>query len=379
MKKIFWVFILLLYVLACKEIYNAPIQTPSTGYLVVEGYINNGADPTVITLTRTTRLYDTVLIIYEHSAQVSIESDGGESYPLAEQSNGNYVSGSLTLNAAEKYRIHIRTTDGKEYLSDFSDVRNTPAVDSITWKVDNKGVRLYANSHDPGNSTRYYEWKYSETWEFHSSFVKRLDFDYDPLTGSILGVHRLDPPDYSIYRCWKTQLSTDIIIGSTEKLNNDTVYLPVRYIEPQSFELSVLYYMKLKQYALSHDAYLFKQKLKKNTEQLGSIFDAQPSELSGNIHCTTDPSEIVIGFVEVSQEQLKTIFIHNSELDHWPTVLDCSEEVFANKPFGIPLGIIPTRVDKTGPFNSIITFFASDPICVDCTLRGTNVKPPFWP
>jgi hypothetical protein len=94
-------------------------------------------------------------------------------------------------------------------------------------------------------------------------------------------------------------------LGSTEKLTSDIVYLPVQYIEPHSEKLSVLYSINLKQYAISNDNYLFLQKMKKNTEQLGTIFDPQPSEISGNIHCLTDPNELVIGLLKLPRSKLK--------------------------------------------------------------------------
>ena len=106
--------------------------------------------------------------------------------------------------------------------------------------------------------------------------------------------------DTTIYKCWKTLNSTSIIIGSSESLSTDIIYLPFHFIENGSEKLSILYSMKLKQYAVSHEKYLFLQKMKKNTEQTGSLFDPQPSQLSGNIHCLTDPNETVIGYVEIS-------------------------------------------------------------------------------
>ncbi len=362
----------------CKEVYNLPANTPSTGYLVVEGFINCGYGATNITLTRTTKLVDSVLIIYEHNAQVNIEDENNATYPLFEKDSGNYVSDILNLNPSLKYRLHIKTDDGKEYISDFTATKQTPPVDSITWKVENGGVQIYVNSHDPSNNIKYYQWKYSETWEFHSTFIKTLEYSRAPVTGQIIGIYPLPNADTSIYKCWKTQNSAKIIIASTEKLSEDRVYIPIRYIEPQSYELSVLYYIELKQYALSRDAYLFKQKLKKNTEQLGTIFDPQPSELGGNIHCVNNPAEPVVGFIDVTEEKVAKLFINNSELDNWQKSLDCIELKLENQPEYYNPSLIPTHIAEMRG-REIKSYYAADQHCMDCTLRGTNKRPPFWP
>jgi len=39
----------------------------------------------------------------------------------------------------------------------------------FVWQRENDGLRLYANARDPQNDTKYYQWKYEETWEIHSS------------------------------------------------------------------------------------------------------------------------------------------------------------------------------------------------------------------
>ena len=65
------------------------------------------------------------------------------------------------------------------------------------------------------------------------------------------------------------------------------------------------------------------QKMKKNTEQVGTLFDAQPSQISGNFKCLTNPGELVIGFVEVTEEQTKRAFIYNSQVPGWSYNMIC--------------------------------------------------------
>lgn len=376
---------LLIISIGCKEVYNAPIVSPDTGYLVVEGFINSGQGPTSVTLTRTTKLYNAGNIIYEHNAQVTVEGESNESFPLYEFGNGVYQSQPLSLNNAEKYRIHIKTTDGKEYVSDFTPVKATPDIDSISWKRENGGVQLYINTHDPQNNTRYYQWKYEQTWEYHSTYFNSLKYTYDPSTQEITGVDYKYPDahvDTSIFKCWKTVNSTSITIASSEKLNQDLIYLPLVYIEPATETLSILYSINLRQYALSQQAYQFYQKIKKNTEQLGSVFDPQPSDLQGNIHCTTNPTEIVVGFVEVTQEKIQRIFISNSQVPDWNYRPGCYIAEVDNNKDSIAIhatGLVPGTPSKVTPFGTVAVFYASEERCIDCTKRGTNVKPDFWP
>lgn len=377
-KKPVIFFVAVVIATGCKEVYQPNIESPATGYLVVDGFINSDGGATTISLTRTTKLDDTISVVYEHKAQVDIESDNNESYPLIEQGSGQYVSAPLPLNSNEKYKVHIITANGKEYMSDFVAVQHTPPIDSITWKVENDGVQIYTNAHDDAGIAKYYRWKYSETWEFHSAFLKTLEYIFDPQTGLAIGVGQIQA-DTSIYKCWRSQNSSHIILGTTDKLSTAKIYLPIRYIQPQSDELSVLYYIDLKQYVLSKEAYSFYQKLKKNTEQLGTIFDAQPSEIQGNIHSVKDPGEIVVGYIDVSQEQEKKLFISHHELPiPWLPHILCEQTKMPIDPAYINISLMPTSVAEYEGL-AIKSYYVADPICVDCTLRGTNVRPSFWP
>ncbi len=158
----------------CKIEYRPSVTSPATGYLVVEGFINSDG-PTTITLSRTIKIYDdSVVDNRERSAMVNIEGENNDSYPLYETGDGVYTSDSLQLNSNEKYRLKIKTGDGKEYASDFSAYRTTPDIDSLSWQRNVDGVKIYINTHDDQVNPGYYNWKYEETWEFHSRYITSL-------------------------------------------------------------------------------------------------------------------------------------------------------------------------------------------------------------
>lgn len=368
----------------CKQSYDPQIESKNIRLLVVEGFINSGQGPTVIRLSRTGDLKDTA-IRPVLGAQVYIEGENGSSFMLSGNTIGEYSTPQLQLGNNTRYRVHIKTTDGKEYTSEYSSVKFTPPVDSVTWQREDNGLRLYANAHDPQNATKYYQWRFEETWEFHSTYFTSLKYLRDS-RDMIIGVEYRNPDrseDTNIYKCWNTLNSSSILLGSTEKLTTDLVYLPVHYIEPGSEKLSVLYSLNLHQYAISHEEYLFLQKMKRNTEQVGSIFDAQPSQLSGNIHCLSDPDEIVIGYVEVAQEQTKRIFIYNNQVPGWNYDAGCERIEIPNNSAAIDsLGVdrYPTTVAILSPLGTITSFYAANKIqCIDCTTRGVHIKPDFWP
>ncbi|TMI79359.1 MAG: DUF4249 domain-containing protein, partial [Bacteroidetes bacterium] len=368
----------------CKQVYEPPAQATNVRLLVVEGFINGGQGPTTILLSRTGDLQDQG-VRPEYGAQVKVEGDDGSAFLFVDSLNGKYRYPQLLLNNNVKYRLHVTTSNGKEYASEYTPVRHTPTIDSVTWQTEDNGVRLYVNTHDPQNLTRYYQWKYDETWEIHSVYYSSLKYLRDA-SNRITALLWRDPfhhVDTTIYKCWSSLSSTSIILGSSEKLSTDRIYLPVHFIDPGSEKLSVLYSLNLKQYALSQDAYLFMQKIKKNTEQVGTLFDPQPSQISGNFKCLTDPNESVIGFVEVTEEQTKRIFIYNNQVPGWGYGTACIQAVINNNLDAMNKDggdLYPTVPLTLGPFGEVVTFYAANmQSCMDCTTRGVNRKPAFWP
>lgn len=372
MKNILFFLSFMLFIGACKDRYNPPAVSFNSSFLVVEGYLN-GSGTTSIKLSRTFKLADSASVTLEQNAQVKVESNTGSSYSLAPKGSGVYEA-QIVFNPAQQYRLHVITSGNKEYLSDYVVYKVTPAVDSISWRRNSSGVQVYVNAHDDQNKTIYYRWDYDETWAIQSAFYSNVEYRNKMIVTR--------NPAINIFYCWQSQTSTRILLGSSAKLTKDVISMsPVTAIPNGSLMLSVKYSILLRQYALPEKAYQYWLNLQKNTENLGSIFDPLPSEISGNIHCVTTPSEPVIGFISAGTVQSKRIFISNSEVSNWGYYEDCELDFVPNIKDSIDFYFSDGYYSPTTITNSpsgAPGYNFSSTGCIDCTLRGTNVKPSFW-
>jgi hypothetical protein len=380
MRKIAYCCLTILLI-CCKEKYNAPVKAPVTGYLVIEGYVSaNG--PAEIHISRSIPLSDTARLINETLAKVQVQGRDNSIYNLGETPGAVYTNTALNLNRSQQYRLYIKTKDGKEYTSDYVNVKVAPPIDSVGWLRQDRGVQIYVNTHDPNNNTWYYRWTTEETWEFHSIYYTSLDYLRDPITREIKGVKYRFPnrtPDLSFYTCWRDENSSSLLLGSSAKLSIDSIHKDLIFIAPDSWKLSILYSVLVKQYALSKDEYDYLNKMKMNSEETGNIFGRQPSELKGNIHSVSNAAEPVIGYFGIANRQEKRIWIHKSEVPDWLYLLTCDSytvPVDSAKYYTMYMPVMPVDYDRNG---NIATYLGVGPVCVDCTLRGYNKKPSFWP
>jgi hypothetical protein len=369
-------FITSLFLASCKVPYDPPIKSSGAHYLVVEGYINSNGVPTDIKLSRTRSITwgDTASYINETGAHVEIEDNQNNTYPLYETGGGNY-SGTYNLNTSGKYRLHITTTDHKEYLSDFVDCKESPPIDNVGWKFNGSDVQVFVNTHDPSNQTKFYRWDYTETWEFHSDYNSQLQYNPDTTV-----TYRTSP----VYVCYQTRKSPNISVGSSEKLAEDLIHeAPITLIPYHDKRLSVLYSTLVTQFALDSNAYNYWNAMKGNTENVGSIFGTQPNQVKGNIHCISDNTETVIGYIGAGSTQQARIFIANTSMPaDWNQRGNCDYiEVPPIKDslafyFGVQ-GFVPITPHLNGII--VLGYYSSEGPCVDCTLNGSPVKPSFWP
>jgi hypothetical protein len=380
----------LMIISGCKKPYAPAVTVSGPNALVVEGTINTGADSTKIRLTYTIPLSSPTgtQAPAELGATVTVESDANATYPLKETGNGYYASAGLNLSPANKYKLKIITAGNKIYESDFVPVKNSPPIDSVSYHAGATSLSINVTTHDPSNSTRYYRWDYDETWVIHSKYESHLQLQKFPVDSIIPR-----PLSNQIYTCWQSGVSSDIVLGSTTNISKDIlVNYPVAVIPSTSEKIAERYSVLIKQYAMTPDAFNYYQELRKNTESLGNIFDAQPTTLTGNIHCTTNLSEKVIGYITSGSVSQVRIFVDAQQLPlNWIPSLpdfDCDFETPVYNPnFKFPYSVreyfytgILTPIDPLQLPGAAhpLGYTGATPICVDCTLRGTNKQPAFW-
>jgi hypothetical protein len=380
-------FVALAMTVSCLDPFTPHETTQDLKYLVVEGFLNSSVDSCIITLTRTIPTAGPATIPAEKGAQVTLVDEDGSSISLQETKPGLYKAGGFTINPLKKYKLAISTSDLKSYTSDLVPVVVTPPIDSVSWKRTSTGVSISVTTHDSTNNSRFYSWKYAETWQYHSRYFSSLDISNKTV------IRRTD----DIYDCWTTLNSSDILISSSTQLSRDIIsdFLLIA-IDWPSIKLETKYSILVDQRAISQDEFNYLSLLKKNTENLGTLFDPLPSAIHGNLHCTTNPSELVIGYFGAGGVTTQRIFIAREDIDvpkddvtvtgYESCVID-TFFLFQTVPPALPrngpifkgsfFGNIPIDYAYAGDF--VIGYLTSTAPCVDCRyLGGTTTTPAFW-
>ena len=230
----------------------------------------------------------------------------------------------------------------------------------MLWVTRFRVTRYHVSTHDPANQCNFYRWDFTETWEF------RLPYTYETIKNRI---------------CWKTAESKNIFVKNTSSLKEDRVVkFPLNFITTETDRLTVKYSLLLRQYSLNQDEYNYWDKLQRLNEATGGLYDIVPMSIEGNIHCVNYPDEKVLGFFRVSSVSSKRLFIKNTLSGFPDFYMYCPVDTVS----------INQRIPNLNVSVFIIDFLPGDsPFsgsyvltdrreCADCTVKGSNVMPPFW-
>lgn len=368
------------FVLACSGSCKHPFDPPkiplNKNPLVVEGFINASPDSeTIVWLSRVQDFAEADSSLPEPGAVIFLEGEDGSRVSLLDEGGGKYVSDRLNLLLYKKYRLNISTSDGNQYQSDFVNAKKAQPIDSLEWNQ-NSDVTIYVNTHDPLDSTMYYRWDYTETW----NYLSNLSTPWGVENRRIFAKDSLTQTD----SCWRTSNSSDVIIGNSLALGQDLIsHYAIATVPVNSEKISNRYSILVRQYALSKEAYEFFLTLKKNTQQMGTLFDPQPSQLPTNIHCITNPAEKIVGFIYATSITQKRIFIWHGQVQNWHYEgerADCDNLIHTyQNPTDFRIFDYPDTTFAPYYFQSGGGLVLVRKSCTYCTYYGgTNVKPGFW-
>lgn len=374
--------------------------------LVVEGLLTNENISNIIKLTYSFQNRDSVSLKI-NDAIVYLTDDTGDSTTLKGSGEGIYKTDSLGFRGTigKTYSLHIRTSDGKEYISSPCTMLPVPGIDSIYFLKDEqlvnnqtavkKGISVFVDS-KPGPIDKYFiRWDYDETWKIR--VPEPVSYTYIN-SYTILKIPENEKKEY----CWKTGKSTEIIIKEVLDGSQDRIMKHhINFIAgDESDRLTVRYSILIKQYSISEEEYNFWRNLQKLEEFGGDIFGPQPFEISSNITNINNPGEKVIGYFQVSAVNSRRKYIDYSDI----------------YPFGLPgfntnctsyymvpdSRILNPETEKPYTWDEFFIYmknyylvftrpvyygFGTDSLkylvyttekCADCALTGSAAKPKFW-
>ena len=378
MKKHLFYILLAVAVSACIYPYDADPEGTVPERLVVSGDILIGED-TRIDLRRVLPLSAgeaEVRNSYVSGATVTVESNRSQRLIGKEVENGSYVINTRKAPLNVRYRLLVKLQDGREYSTPWAGVNQAPKITDLSYDVDDNKLKLYC-SMNGRDSIWNFCWDYDEVWEYHAYFIPDLLFEK--------GEYVVSKRFMDYYYCWNSRPSGEPCLATAEGLSENRIEkVNFHNILRTDDRLCYLYSINVYARGLSSAAMAYMEYQRAVSNGTGDLFAPIPSEIRGNVTCTTNPDEQAVGYVSVCKRESQRIFIN-------------SANVYKSKEDPYNLLFYP-EPDEDGNYNLDYLFLTSSPVsfegrepdmtnvqwgpkrCTDCRAwGGTKTKPDWWP
>jgi hypothetical protein len=367
--------LLIMVINSCVEEYW-PDLDKYENILVVDGTISNDEGPYTVNISVSTTIENPKQIPYP-GCEVIISDNTGYSEELSEIGTGTYLTAmdGIRGKAGNKYKLTIRTPEGRTYETDYTLLTEPVGIDSVYGNVeihnendptdDGLGVQFYIDTKPADSDSAFFLWKLTETYQYES------DFTIDYLWKGYF--ERFHDPD-TLLTCWITEKINNIYTYNTLGQSQSQITgLPLNYVSNETKRLTIRYSLLVEQYTMNYESQKFWQQLQEQSADQGTLYSKQPYQIKGNIRNVDNEDEPVLGYFNVAGKVEKRIFIDKPfyEFDHPVCFPDTDVRGIVYWPSRFwPIYVYLTTDDQFahGPDN-----------CFDCTLHGGNLTmPPFW-
>jgi hypothetical protein len=364
----------------CIEPFEPDIDE-SRNVMVIDGRLIDTQGIQTISISRSS-LYNDPQFRPVSGCVVRVEDSEGSGITFLENDNGIYQSDLEPdfLAVGKAYKLQVITPEDEVYESEYDTLLACAPIDSLSYKLEVQGtsntrinyfgIRIYADMKGSPEESRNYMWTFEETWEYIA--YHRIMYIWD---GKIY--HNHEPELHGFKVCYLTSKLENFEVGSSNLMgSNELRQQPLHFVSNQTPRLQEKYSLLVSQNSLSHEAFLYWDKMRAQAGDTGGLFETQPSRSSGNIYNINDPDEKVLGYFFTSQVQEKRITI--SEAYDFPIAMfDClvdtaiSLEDFARD--------YPYYLFSVSSFGRGPPWGYSKKECHDCTYRGgVTTKPEYW-
>lgn len=349
--KGFLQFLVFLALASCLRSIEIPVEI-NGGRIVVSGQISTLQDQSFITLGITS---DSTASVSRplNGASIFLFEDNGKSFRYVETTWGTYTLIGAGGKVGHTYHIEIELSNGKRYKSTPEKMPEPSVLDSVSYEVvtekviDFEGVatskafyKIYANSTSITKNS-YVKWNVTEDYLLTPTyFPPPPNVPPYPAPPNCYIAQRVDAQRISLFDWTKSSFN------SLKKQLIATREVDWTFLEK--------HYFTTYQSTLTKDAYEYWRKGNILANQVGSIFDTPPAELTGNLVAISDPYEKVWGFFHAVNQTFQRKAFYESDL---------------------PFPLLLKRCDFTGSY--IRSLY--EPRCLDCiTIRNSSYKRPSW-
>lgn len=368
----------LLAMLACREPFEPENPQEAVSVLVVEGYLDTEGLQSELKISRTVPIDASSVSNPEIGARVTVISENGAEYSLVESEPGVYGF-SQNLSEDSNYTLEIELRGGERFESSAMRPIITPDILDAGFVRDEEGVEVFVNTQGNENADDFL-WTFEETWIYRPRI--RTSYIYDSQIRDV----RNRTQSEQIALCFKSEPNPGILLETSSRFQDQVVFRKTITEIPTGDErIQERYSILISQKALDPEAVQFWETLKRNTEDIGSIFSPLPSQISGNIRAIDDSGIAVLGQISMGVIKQRRVYINLIDVSPWgyrdpefddcviglePVLLSNYQSVFGSG------AVLPARELMVG--TTIIGYYPTDRRCADCTLYASPVVPDFW-
>jgi len=357
LSRFFYLF--LLTISGCVEIFVPTIDL-DTSAIVITGIITD-LNPALVEIATAVAGYTKEGSIERISgATVLLFDDQGNQEQLTEIRNGYYEGISKGVVGRE-YHINVHLPNNDIINSTPQLLKPCPSIDSLALEqisylksfgaitqlhLNGLNLNLYMNRDD--TLSRYYKWKIGGTYKRYTAF----DFALAELPCYVT------LPDHFYYA-----------LGESMSDNADLLWKKLKFISADGI-YAFGHSVEVVQYSLTQEAYDYWKKIEDQQNNVGSIFDSPPAQITGNLNYVDNQKFPVVGFFEASGVKKKRIFIRRVDF-----------LVLPENPNQFNTFNIDAQCFLPAPWFTPLDSASAPPFCGDCSLikNSTKVKPSYWP
>jgi Domain of unknown function (DUF4249) len=305
--------VLAMFLVNCIDPYADSKLLTTTRKLIVNAKISNQPEPFTVRLTRSVAFLEKDATVPVIGAKLYILDNLNNRYDLIDIGKGNYQTvTNQTAIEGRSYQLFIQS-GGKNYESAVETLRPVPAIDKLTYQYKQqtsasgakKGMfEVILETKDNKTTGDYYRWTTTNYRYLSICYSRNCYPDECPVP--VMYRTKCCSPCWEINRDYGR-----ILLASDNLINGNAIKQMVAIVPYTSYRP---YYLEVAQYSLSKGAYDYWTKINTQINNTGSIFDAPPANIRGNIVCKDDPTEQVLGYFETTSVSYKNIFVLRDNL-----------------------------------------------------------------